>query len=44
MSNYLTDIDPIGEDMTDGKCRYCGERCVGDYCNNDCKKGYIADN
>lgn len=37
MSNYLTDIDPIGEDLNKNTCGFCGVPCSGSYCCKDHK-------
>ena len=37
MSNYLTDIDPVGEER-ENECAYCGIPCDTMYCSSQCKR------
>ena len=28
----------------ENECEYCGDPCVGPFCNSDCRKAYESDN
>ena len=42
--SYYDDIDPIGENLNDNECCYCGEPCVGSYCNKECNNADYNEN
>lgn len=43
MENYddwKTDNPP---EEKENECGYCGEECEGEFCDENCKRGYISD-
>ena len=36
--------DPTNYADNDKECEFCGEKCDGSFCSNDCKDGFKHDN